>query len=194
LVATRNPGKLREIRALLREFNVIGLDAFPGLVLPPETDTTFVENAMMKASSASRLTGLPAIADDSGLEVDALGGRPGVRSANFAGEGAGDEANNELLLELLKNVPDARRTARFVCAIAWGRPRQQPEVTVSYCHGEILRAPRGNHGFGYDPLFYYPPAGLTFAELLPDAKNAVSHRSLALRAARPGIIRMLDGK
>ncbi|HAI20438.1 MAG TPA: non-canonical purine NTP pyrophosphatase, RdgB/HAM1 family [Clostridiales bacterium UBA8153] len=194
LVATRNPGKLREIRTLLPECggDIIGLDAYPGLVLPPEADTTFVENAVMKVSAAARLTGLPAVADDSGLEVDVLGGYPGVRSAIFAGEHAGDGANNQLLLDLLMDVPDERRTARFVCAIAWGKPGQQPKVTVAYCHGRVLRVPRGTHGFGYDPLFYYPPAGLTFGELSPAAKNAVSHRALALQAARPGIMGMLD--
>jgi len=193
LVATRNPGKLRELLALLPEYagKIMGLDAFPGLMLPPEMDTTFADNAMMKASSAARLTGLPAVADDSGLEVEILGGRPGIHSVSFAGQDASDEANNTLLLDLLRDVPDAQRAARFVCALAWGKPGQPPEVTVAYCHGWILRSPQGNHGFGYDPLFYYPPAGLTFAQLSPDAKNAVSHRALALRAARPGILGML---
>jgi len=120
LVATRNPGKLREIRAMLPEYadRIVGLEAFPGLTLPAETGTTLVENATMKARSAAELTGLAVLADDSGLEVDALKGRPGVHSAIFAGEGAGDEANNRLLLDLLAQVPDAQRSARFVCVIA----------------------------------------------------------------------------
>ncbi|MEW6524884.1 MAG: RdgB/HAM1 family non-canonical purine NTP pyrophosphatase [Bacillota bacterium] len=200
LVATGNPGKLREIRALLPEYagQIVGLDAFPDLVLPPETGHSFAENAATKVTAAAEATGLAVVADDSGLEVDALGGRPGVRSARFAGEHADDEANNRLLLDLLKDVPDCRRTARFICAIAWGLPGQEPEVTVARCRGLVLRAPRGFNGFGYDPLFYYPPAGRTFAQLAPEEKNAVSHRARALGQARSGLLdmlgRMADGR
>ncbi|MBX6378844.1 MAG: non-canonical purine NTP pyrophosphatase, partial [Clostridia bacterium] len=140
-----------------------------------------------KARAAAACTGLPALADDSGLCVDALGGAPGVRSARFAGEGASDEENNRLLLAQLTGLPAERRTATFRCAVAWVVPGPEPRecVRVGVCRGIVLEAPRGTGGFGYDPLFLVPEAGKTFAEMTLAEKEGVSHRGRALAAIRP---------
>jgi XTP/dITP diphosphohydrolase len=179
--ATGNPGKLREFR-LAGELLGIEVEPLPGIksiVAPEETGGTFEDNACIKASSYSSFAPGPLFADDSGLEVDALGGRPGVYSARYAGENATDEANNRLLLERLGGNPD--RTARFVCVIALAEGGRILKTFRGTVEGEILREARGAGGFGYDPLFYYPPFGCSFGEVDGERKFAVSHRGHALR-------------
>ena len=157
-----------------------------GVEPPPEDGLTFVENAIIKARHAAERTGRPALADDSGLVVDALGGAPGVRSARYAGEGSDDAANNEKLLRALTGVPEEERTARFECAVVWMRgPRDPvPLIARGTWPGRVPEAPRGTNGFGYDPLFLDPATGCTAAELPPERKDALSHRGQALRALR----------
>jgi XTP/dITP diphosphohydrolase len=149
-----------------------------------ETGTTFIENATIKARHAARICGLPAIADDSGLAVDALGGAPGVISALYAGKGAGDLANTQKLLDDLRDTPDGQRSARFICVMVFMRDADDPTPLISQgvWEGEILREAVGGNGFGYDPVFYAPTHGCSSAELPPEVKNQISHRALALRA------------
>jgi XTP/dITP diphosphohydrolase len=182
VVATLNPDKLREIEALLpsdlAEF--VGLGEFAGAVAPPEDGSTLEENALVKGRAAVAFSGLPAIADDTGLEVDALGGAPGVYSARYAGEGAGYDANVSKLLREMAGFEAARRTARFrtVCVACFpGRP---PIVAEGVLEGRISEAPRGTGGFGYDPVFEVAGTGRTLAELPFDEKNALSHRAAAI--------------
>lgn len=180
--ATGNPGKLREFR-LAANHAPVDIELLPDFkTLPPavEDGGTFAENAVKKALHYGRYAGGPLFADDSGLEVDALGGAPGVYSARYSGPNATDEANNRLLLEKLRGVHD--RTARFVCAIALVEGGEVGGVWRGAVEGRILDAPRGAHGFGYDPLFYYEPFGCTFGEADDDRKFSVSHRGQALRA------------
>ena len=185
VLASGNAGKVREFAALLaaRDIEVIPQTAF-GVETAEETGTTFLENALLKARHAAAKAGLPALADDSGLEVDALGGRPGVRSARYAGEHASDADNLSLLLRELAQVPDERRTARFRCVLVFIREPADPQAVVAtgVWEGRVLRAPRGVGGFGYDPVFQ--PLGLerSAAELSAAEKNGVSHRAQALRA------------
>jgi len=182
VLATGNAGKVREFQALLGpEFAVRPQSEF-GVVPVEETGDTFLANALLKARHAARLTGLPALADDSGLEVDALGGEPGVQSARYAGPGADDAANNARLLAALRGVPDAARTARFRCVLVWvdGPDDELPLVAEGAWEGRILPAFRGSGGFGYDPLFLDPETGLAAAQLSAEAKNARSHRGGAL--------------
>jgi len=192
VVATRNRNKLAEIRALLADLpvRVMGLDAFPGAPEVEETGATFADNARLKALAAARHTGEWAMADDSGLEVDALDGRPGVFSARFGGPGATDADNNRLLLALLKDVPPEERRARFRCAIAIASPSGETWVDEGVCEGLIADRPRGDGGFGYDPLFIVPELGRTFAELDPEEKNRRSHRARALALARARLVRL----
>lgn len=184
VLASGNTGKLREIGALLAPY---GLTLLPqsafGITPPPETGTTFLDNALLKARYAARATGLPALADDSGIEVDALLGRPGVHSARFAGEGASDEDNLRKLLAELEGVPEERRQARYQCVIAWVRRHDDPQPAIARgtWEGRIVRAPRGSGGFGYDPIFLPAGSRRTAAELDPAEKNAASHRAQALR-------------
>ena len=182
VLATGNFGKLKEMRLLLGEhYDVVSMKE---LGLDPEIDengSTFEENALIKAQTLMDLTHCAAIADDSGLEVDALGGRPGVYSARYAGVHGDDEANNQLLLKELENVAEPR-TARYVCAMALCRPGKAPLITRGTCEGEILRAYRGEGGFGYDPLFFSRDFGKTFAEVSLEEKNGVSHRARAIQA------------
>lgn len=200
LMATTNQGKVRELEALLAEPRVelVSLrDAAPADFEVEETGVTFEENAWIKASAACRATGLPALADDSGLEVDALGGRPGVYSARYAGAGAGDEANNRLLLEELADVPDERRTARFVAALSFAEPTLGEPARVAEARGviegRIQRAPRGAGGFGYDPLFEpFEFPGRTTAEMTREEKNRISHRARAVEQLRGALARWLD--
>jgi XTP/dITP diphosphohydrolase len=185
--ATGNAGKLREFRTIAGPVEIELVPGFRDLDACPETGSTFEENAIQKAAwYGPHAPGL-LFADDSGLEVDALGGAPGVRSARFAGEGAGDAANNRLLLEKLRGSGD--RTARFVCAIALVRGSQVLATFRGAVEGRIIDEPRGEHGFGYDPLFYYPPFGCTFGEADDERKSAVSHRGQALRSMLASLAR-----
>lgn len=186
VLATLNPGKIAELKTLLADlpFTLVSLNAYPGFALPEETGRTLAENAALKAEAVANFTGLWALADDSGLEVDALGGRPGVFSARYAGEDADDKKNNAKLLAELAGVAASERTARFRAVIALVHPGQPTRLVEGVCEGLIATEPRGESGFGYDPLFYYPPAGKTFAEMLPAEKNKISHRAKALQAAR----------
>jgi XTP/dITP diphosphohydrolase len=186
-VATRNQGKLRELVPLFAEldlgFDLVTIDALAPAAELREDGLTFEDNALAKARQAAAATGLPALADDSGLEVDALGGGPGVHSARYAGLGATDAANNAKLLEALRDVAPAQRSARYRCVAAFVDPARGLEVTrVGACEGRLLDAPRGTAGFGYDPLFLLPDRGLTMAELPLDEKNRLSHRAAAFRA------------
>ncbi len=186
VVATRNAGKLRELRALLGpHVQALGLDDFPEVPEVVEDGETFVANALKKALAVARHTGQVAVADDSGLEVAALDGAPGVRSARFAGPGATDADRNRLLLERLSLIPDDRRQARFRCAIAVARTGGSHATAEGACQGRILRQPRGNSGFGFDPVFEVCALGRTFSELTPAEKNGISHRGRALRDALP---------
>lgn len=184
VVATGNRGKLAEIRMLLAEV-AVELVAQSDLGVEPadEPAPTFVENALLKARHASRRTGLPAIADDSGLAVDALGGQPGVRSARFAGADADDRANVERLLEALAGVPAERRSARFHCVVVAldGPEDPAPVIAAGSWNGRIALEPAGSGGFGYDPVFFVAERGCTAAELPADVKNAISHRAAAFR-------------
>jgi XTP/dITP diphosphohydrolase len=187
VVATRNRGKLRELVPLFDELS-LGLELVTVDELAPNAELredalTFEANALAKARQAAAATGLPALADDSGLEVDALGGAPGVHSARYAGPGATDEANNAKLLGALAGVPPERRGARYRCVAAFVDPARGLEVTrAGACEGRLLEAPRGSGGFGYDPLFLLPDRGVTMAEIALDEKNRFSHRAAAFRA------------
>ncbi len=197
VVASRNPKKAAELRRLLAGLRVRVLGAEEaGVDLEVEEDgETFAANAAKKASAFARASGRWALGDDSGLCVDALGGRPGVRSARYAGEGADDVANNAMLLAELAGVPDERRTARFVCSLALADPPGEIRLAVEKtAEGRILEAPRGVGGFGYDPLFFFPSLVKTFAELSPAEKDRVSHRGAALRALAADLPRLLGGR
>lgn len=183
VLATGNPGKVDELRTLVRDWgrvDALDLRGFPGVALPEESAPSYVGNAVAKARAVANATGLPALADDSGLEVEALGGEPGVRSARYAGRGAGDEDNNRLLLSRLRGVRDRR--ARFVCVAALSRDGRLVRAFRGELEGLLLEAPRGEGGFGYDPLFLHPPLGTTLAELDAGRKLMVSHRGRALAA------------
>ena len=186
VLATLNPAKGRELIELLGlvPFEIRLLAEIPGARLPEETGATYAENALVKARTAAEQTAALALGDDSGLEVDALGGAPGLYSARFGGPGLDDRGHLELLLERLRGVPPPRRTARFRCVIALAGPSRAARVVEGVAEGVIAEAPRGSGGFGYDPIFFYPPLGRTFAELSDGEKAAVSHRGLALEAAR----------
>ncbi len=185
VLATSNLHKASEIRELLSnsKLRILSLEDFPELKMPEEDCSTFTGNAIKKAEAVSAYTGLPAMADDSGLEVDFLGGRPGVRSARYAGEGSSDEENNELLLKELNGVPPEKRGASFKCVIAIVIPGNAAKTVEGQCRGRIAEAPKGDGGFGYDPLFIYKPSGLTFAQMTTIEKSKVSHRGIALRKA-----------
>jgi XTP/dITP diphosphohydrolase len=190
VLASANRGKLRELAALLEPHGVAVVpQAELGVPSPSEDARTFVENALIKARNAAKATGLPAIADDSGLCVDALGGDPGVRSARYAGPGADDGANVAELLERLAGVPEARRTARFHCVlVALTSPDDPaPLVACGEWAGRIAHAPSGSGGFGYDPVFFDPRLDATAAELPPEVKNRVSHRGQALARLAEGL-------
>lgn len=193
VLASNNPGKVREISALLKseEIRIIPQGEL-GVEEVEETGLTFVENAIIKARAAARHSGLAAIADDSGIEVDALHGAPGIYSARFAGAGASDADNNRKLLEALEGIPEAERSARYQCLIVYMRFFDDPTPVICQgtWEGRILFAPRGENGFGYDPLFYVPDEGCSSAELPADTKNRLSHRGQALRA----LVRYLGGR
>lgn len=182
LVATTNMGKLKEFGQLLhgRVESLLSLRDFPDLILPPETGTTFQENALIKSRHAAKVSGIPSIADDSGLEVDYLRGSPGVQSARYAGEFANDSENNIKLLKELSNTCKENRTARFVCCIAFCQPDGDCKTFSGELRGSIISEPKGINGFGYDPLFLVEPYNMTLAELDIKIKNSISHRSEAL--------------
>jgi XTP/dITP diphosphohydrolase len=192
LLASRNPGKLVELQRMLAAagVQVVGLDDVPQFAEAPETGATFAENALAKARDAVAATGLPAVADDSGLTVDALNGMPGVLSARWAGRHGDDGANLELLLAQLGDVPDERRGAAFVCAAALVLPDGTEVVEHGEWPGRIVRAPRGSGGFGYDPIFVPDGEQRTSAELDPPEKDAASHRGRAMRALLPHLRRL----
>jgi XTP/dITP diphosphohydrolase len=191
VVATRNPGKLREIRLGLEGLAVelLSLADFPAAPAVEEDGDSFAANAVKKARALCAYTGIPALADDSGLEVDALQGAPGIRSARFAGQGASDAANNAKLLSLLHGVRPEKRTARFRCVIALAWPDGRVDTVEGIAEGVILDEPRGDQGFGYDPLFYSPELDATFSEVEAERKLRVSHRGQALAQLR----QMLQG-
>ena len=187
VVATRNRGKLREILVLLEEsglgYRLVTIDELAPDAELREDEATFEGNALAKARQAAAATGLPALADDSGLEVDALGGEPGVWSARYAGLPSDDARNNEKLEHAMMSVPAGARTARYRCVAAFVDPARGVELTrAGACEGEILPAPRGTGGFGYDPYFFLPALGRTMAEIDLDTKNGLSHRAAAFRA------------
>lgn len=187
LIATRNAGKLREMQELLTPFQwrVRNLSEFPQVEEVEETGTTFVENATLKAEGYSGATQLWTLADDSGLEVDALGGAPGIYSARYAGAQASDIERINRLLSKLSQVSESERRARFVCALAIANPQAHVVYTaLGYCEGHIAHAPRGVGGFGYDPIFIPDGYAQTFAELAADIKQRISHRAQALEKAR----------
>ncbi|MFC1693041.1 RdgB/HAM1 family non-canonical purine NTP pyrophosphatase [Candidatus Latescibacterota bacterium] len=188
VIATANRGKFSEFTAFLNNtgIDLYSLADFASMPEIIEDGSSFLENSLIKACAVSSFTGLPALADDSGLEVDALDGRPGVMSARFAPT---SEERNRKLLNLLKDVDDEFRTARFVCALALVRPDDFEWTTIGICEGSITRKPVGQAGFGYDPVFYYKPLGATFAEIPKETKNRISHRGIALAAFKEAIIK-----
>tara|TARA_R110002095_G_scaffold173286_2_gene150687 strand:- start:17405 stop:17998 length:594 start_codon:yes stop_codon:yes gene_type:complete len=190
VLASHNTGKLKELQAMLGDaVRVRSIGEFSDIE-PEETGLSFVENAILKARNAARISGLPALADDSGLAVDHLGGAPGIYSARYA-NGQGDAANNAKLLDALKDVPDAGRSAQFVCALALLRHADDPLPIIceGLWQGRILHSAQGEHGFGYDPLFWVPERNCSSAELAPKDKNQLSHRAraMALLKQRLGI-------
>jgi XTP/dITP diphosphohydrolase len=191
VIATLNRAKGRELHALLGDlpWEVSLLADTPGATLPEETGTTYADNALIKARAGMRTTGATAVGDDSGIEVDALEGGPGLYSARWGGHGLDDAGRNALMLERLRGVPAERRTARYRCVIAIVDPDGRFSVVQGTCEGVIAEAPRGTGGFGYDPIFFFPPLGATFGEVAGAVKHQVSHRGIAARAARA----ILDG-
>lgn len=193
VLATSNPGKAKEFNRMLEGSNIkIVLQSEFNVISPEETGTTFVENAIIKAREASRVSGLPAIADDSGIEVDFLKGKPGVKSARYSGENATDESNLQKLLTELQNVQKNERTARYHCVLVLMRHADDPNPIICQKHwnGEILTEKRGTNGFGYDPIFLVPLLGKTAAELEPDLKNRLSHRGQAMNELLPIILKL----
>jgi XTP/dITP diphosphohydrolase len=192
VLATRNAKKLAELRRIVAEVapqvQVLGLDDVAVYPEPAETERTFEGNALLKARACMAATGLPALADDSGLAVEVLNQMPGVRSARWAGPGASDEENNTLLLRQLEDVPAAERTARFICAMALVLPDGTEHVRLGEMPGHLAVSPAGNNGFGYDPLFVAEGNTMTNGELEPSAKDAISHRGRAVRAILPVVV------
>jgi XTP/dITP diphosphohydrolase len=196
VLATRNAGKLREIQAILAPLGLKILSLQDFLEIPEiiEDGQTFEENAVKKASAVARRTGRIAIADDSGLAVDALQGRPGVFSSRYAGEKATDADRYRKLLKEMAGIPQGKRGAAFICAIAVASPEGKTETVEGQCHGEIAVAPQGSHGFGYDPIFYLPELGKTMAEVEPEMKNRISHRAQALEKLKQVLPNFLQEK
>ena len=194
VLATRNAGKLAELRRMVsvmaeaRQIQILGLTDVAAYPEPAETERTFEGNALIKARACVAATGLPALADDSGLAVDVLNQMPGVRSARWAGPGASDEENNALLLRQLADVPVAERSARFVCAMALVLPNGTEHVRLGEMRGRLAVSPAGHNGFGYDPLFVAEGNTMTNGELEPSVKDAISHRGCAVRAILPVLV------
>ena len=186
VIASHNQKKIEEMRRILEqaglEIEILGTDQFPDLADVQETGSTFAANAMLKAHYVSGATGLPAVADDSGLCVDALNGMPGILSARWAGKHGDDRANLELLLRQIAHIPRKRRGASFVCAVAYCEPNGREFIVEGSMNGEIIDSPRGENGFGYDPIFVPMGHMVTSAELSSQEKDAISHRGHALKA------------
>jgi len=196
ILATGNQGKVREIVTglALPSLSYKSLNDFSGLPEIIEDGLSFLENALIKARTISRLLGLPVLADDSGLEVDCLKSQPGIYSARFAGPEATDRANNEKLLSLMREVPDDQRAARFVCVMVLTLPSGEWVQAEGVCRGLISRSPLGDQGFGYDPVFYLPDFQKTMAQLPLEAKNKISHRARALEKIRPYLAAMAENR
>lgn len=197
LLATRNQGKIVEFRRILDalapgKIELVGLDQFPNLHDVDETGTTFQENALLKAREMSEATGLPAIADDSGLCVDALNGDPGIFSARWAGVHGNDRANLEKVLQQLIDVPEEERTAYFICVAALYLPNGESHCEEGRFYGSILTSPVGENGFGYDPIFQPEGLSISSAQMSSDEKDQVSHRGKALRAIAPHVMKALN--
>ena len=196
VLATRNQGKIREFRRILDAIsqgaiNLVGLEEFPHTTDVEETGKTFKENALLKAQSVCKETGLPAIADDSGLCVDALNGAPGIFSARYAGVHGDDQANNLKLLKELESIPEEKRGAHFTCAAALVLPDGREHVSEEIFEGSILYAPIGDQGFGYDPLFRPQGFSISSAQMSAEEKDSISHRGKSLRAIAPDVISLL---
>jgi XTP/dITP diphosphohydrolase len=196
VLATRNQGKITEFRRILDALapgaiELIGVDQFPDLVDVDETGSTFEENSLLKARYTCKATGLPAIADDSGLCVDALNGDPGIFSARWAGTHGNDQANLEKVLDQLKDVPDEKRTARFMCVASLVLPDGREQVAEGRFEGHILHAPVGENGFGYDPIFQPLGLSISSAQMSAEEKDLVSHRGKSLRSIAPHVIQLL---
>jgi XTP/dITP diphosphohydrolase len=195
VVATHNPGKLRELRQMLADLPVDLVSAGEaGLAEVEETGLTFEDNARLKAQAAVEQTRCAALGEDSGIEVDALGGEPGVYSSRFAGPDATDEDRNQVLMERMEGVPDAERTCRYRSVVVLALPDGREFVCEGSCEGRIGREERGNHGFGYDPIFELPERGCTMAELAPEEKNAISHRGKALQQLQATLQEMVKAE
>ncbi len=194
IFASRNRGKLSEVRSILSDLDVevVGLEGFPEIPELVEDGEGFLDNARKKAEAISKLTGELVIADDSGLEVHALGGRPGIRSARYARDGARDEENNLKLLDEMKGISPLDRKARFRCVMVLSSPDGRWWATEGIWEGTIAQEPRGSGGFGYDPIFYLPELGKTVAELTPDEKNSMSHRAKALESMKKILMALLS--
>lgn len=197
LLATRNKGKIEEFRRILEavapgEIELVGLDQFPHLHDVDETGNTFEENALLKAREMSEATGLPAIADDSGLCVDALNGDPGIYSARWAGKHGDDAANTAKVLEQLKDIPDEKRSAHFTCVAALYLPDGRTHCEEARFDGWILHQPIGDQGFGYDPIFRPEGYSISSAEMSAEEKDSISHRGKSLRAIAPHVINLLN--
>lgn len=197
VLATKNRKKLDELHRILEaqgiDVDLLGIDAFPDLPDIPETESSFAGNALLKAREIARITGLPAVADDSGLCVDALNGMPGILSARWAGRHGDDEANLDLLLGQLADIPDRRRTAAFHCAAAVALPDGTERVVEGTIDGFLIRERRGANGFGYDPIFIPLGRDVTTAEMSAEEKDAISHRGQAMRALAPVLADLLRG-
>ena len=196
VLATRNPGKVREFLELMRDLplQVYSLDAFPQIEALSEEGITYTENAISKAGTVARLTGRVTVADDSGIEIDALEGGPGPQSARFLGDQTSDAARNARILRLLHNVSAERRTARYRTVVAVAHPEGEVRTFEGTCEGRIATAPRGSGGFGYDPVFMVPAYGKTMAQLPLALKNRISHRARAFTAARPYLKALAAGR
>lgn len=199
VLATHNAHKVAELRRILHSdhhvhsgIELVGLDWFPTMPETAETGSTFAENALLKARAAAAFCGIPAIADDSGIAVDALNGMPGILSVYWAGRARDDGANMRLVLEQIEDVADERRGAAFVCAAAAATPDGRELVVEGRLEGTLLRAPRGQGGFGYDPIFVPTGETRTTAEMAPEEKDAISHRGRAFRALAPTLVALLD--
>ncbi|MFI7126547.1 RdgB/HAM1 family non-canonical purine NTP pyrophosphatase [Nonomuraea sp. NPDC050153] len=192
VLATRNMGKIVELRRILSGFDVVGLEEFPAIGEVAETGVTFEENALLKAHAVAQQSGLPAVADDSGLCVDVLGGMPGVFSARWSGRHGDDQANLDLLLAQVSDVPADKLTAHFACAAALALPSGESRVVEGALQGRLISARRGSNGFGYDPIFVPDGEGRTTAEMSPEEKDAISHRGRAFRALAPLVRELLS--